>query len=106
KRPIPFLPRTVGLVTSPGSDAHRDVEENARRRWPAVQFRVVKARMQGVQSAREVIEAVELLDADPAVDVIVVARGGGSVEDLLPFSDEALVRAVFHARTPVVSAIG
>ncbi len=106
KRSLPFLPRTIGLVTSPGSDADRDVQENARRRWPAVRFRVVKARMQGVQSAREVIEAVEALDVDPEVDVIVIARGGGSVEDLLPFSDEAVVRAVFKARTPVVSAIG
>ncbi|MEP7092035.1 MAG: exodeoxyribonuclease VII large subunit [Nocardioidaceae bacterium] len=106
KRRLPFLPGTVGLVTSPGSAAERDVLENSRRRWPAVRFAVRYAAMQGTSSAAEVIEAVGRLDRDPAVDVIVIARGGGSVEDLLPFSDEGLLRAVFAARTPVVSAIG
>ena len=106
KRRLPFLPGTVGLVTAPNSAAERDVLENARRRWPAVRFAVRYAAMQGTGSAAEVIEAVGRLDRDPAVDVIVVARGGGSVEDLLPFSDEGLLRAVFAARTPVVSAIG
>ena len=106
KRTLPFLPSTVGLVTAHGSAAERDVVENTRRRWPAVRIQTVYAAMQGTQSAREVIEAVQRLDRDPAVDVIVVARGGGSVEDLLPFSDEGLVRAVFAATTPVVSAIG
>jgi exodeoxyribonuclease VII large subunit len=106
KRPLPFLPRNVGLVTAHNSAAERDVLENGRRRWPGVRFTVKYAAMQGMNSAREVIEAVQALDRDPAVDVIVVARGGGSVEDLLPFSDEGLVRAVFLATTPVVSAIG
>ncbi|SDS49131.1 Exodeoxyribonuclease VII large subunit [Nocardioides scoriae] len=106
KRPLPFLPRAVGLVTAQGSAAERDVLEHARRRWPGVRFEVRYAAMQGVHSAREVIEALGLLDREPEVDVIVVARGGGSVEDLLPFSDEAVVRAVHAARTPVVSAIG
>ncbi len=106
KRPLPFLPGTVGLVTAPGSAAERDVLENARRRWPAVRFTLRYAAMQGTSSAAEVIEAVGRLDRDPAVEVIVVARGGGAVEDLLPFSDEGLLRAVFAARTPVVSAIG
>jgi exodeoxyribonuclease VII large subunit len=106
KRALPFLPGTVGLVTAPSSAAERDVLENARRRWPAVTFEVAYAAMQGQRSAAEVIEAVERLDRNPAVDVIVVARGGGSVEDLLPFSDEALIRAVAAVRTPVVSAIG
>lgn len=106
KRPLPFLPGRVGLVTAPGSAAERDVLEVARRRWPAVEFAVVHAAMQGPRCALEVIEAVERLDRDAAVDVIVVARGGGSVEDLLPFSDEGLVRAVHAVRTPVVSAIG
>lgn len=106
KRPLPFLPRCVGLVTGQGSAAERDVLENARRRWPAVRFRVLNTAVQGPNAAREVIEAVAALDRDPEVDVIVVARGGGSVEDLLPFSDEGLVRAVRAVRTPVVSAIG
>jgi exodeoxyribonuclease VII large subunit len=106
KRRLPFLPGSVGLVTAPGSAAERDVLENARRRWPAVRFTVRHAAMQGSSSAAEVIAALGRLDRDPDVEVIVVARGGGSVEDLLPFSDEGLLRAVFAARTPVVSAIG
>jgi len=106
KRPLPFLPGCVGLVTAPSSAAERDVLDNARRRWPAVDFEVAHAAMQGTRAAAEVIEAVERLDRHPRVDVIVVARGGGSVEDLLPFSDEGLVRAVHKVRTPVVSAIG
>ena len=106
KRALPFLPGCVGLVTSQGSAAERDVLDNARRRWPAVRFRTAYAAMQGVHAAREVAAALARLDADPEVDVIVVARGGGAVEDLLPFSDEAVVRAVFATRTPVVSAIG
>ncbi len=106
KRPLPFLPRNVGLVTAQGSAAERDVLENGRRRWPGVKFTVKYAAMQGQNAAREVIEAVGALDRDSTVDVIVVARGGGSVEDLLPFSDEALVRAVAVITTPLVSAIG
>lgn len=106
KRRLPFLPHTVGLVTSPGSDAERDVIENSRRRWPSVRVKVAAARMQGQHSPLEVTAALQQLDADPEVEVIVIARGGGSVEDLLPFSDEGLVRAVHKARTPVVSAIG
>ena len=106
KRRLPFLPTRVGLVTAPGSAAERDVLENAKRRWPAVAFEVAYAAMQGHRAAAEVIEAIERLDRHADVDVIVVARGGGSVEDLLPFSDEGLVRAVHRTRTPVVSAIG
>jgi exodeoxyribonuclease VII large subunit len=106
KRPLPFLPRAVGLVTGKASDAERDVLENARKRWPSVQFVVQYAFMQGAQSATSVIEAVRLLDAHDEVDVIIVARGGGSLHDLLPFSDEALIRAVAACTTPVISAIG
>ena len=106
KRRLPFLPGCVGLVTAPGSAAERDVLDNSRRRWPAVRFETAYAAMQGQRSALEVLEAVERLDRDPEVDVIVVARGGGSVEDLLPFSDEGLLRGVHAVRTPVVSAIG
>ena len=106
KRSLPFLPARVGLVTAPGSAAERDVVDNARRRWPGVEFETAYAAMQGSRAATEVIEALQRLDRDLRVDVIVVARGGGSVEDLLPFSDEALVRAVHAVRTPVVSAIG
>lgn len=106
KRPLPFLPRRVGLVTASGSAAERDVLEHARRRWPGVRFEVRYAAMQGVNCAREVMEALEVLHRADEVDVIVVARGGGSLEDLLPFSDEALLRCVHRLTTPVVSAIG
>lgn len=106
KRPLPFLPRRVGLVTARDSAAEKDVLENARRRWPGVDFAVEYAAMQGPNCAAQVIDAVRKLDADPGVEVIVIARGGGSVEDLLPFSDEALIRAVHATTTPVVSAIG
>jgi exodeoxyribonuclease VII large subunit len=106
KRRLPFLPQTIGLVTGKDSAAERDVLENARRRWPGVRFRVEHASVQGVKAAAEVMAALGRLDEDDAVDVIIVARGGGSVEDLLPFSDEALVRTVAKLRTPVVSAIG
>ena len=106
KRPVPFLPRAVGLVTGRASAAERDVVDNARRRWPAVQFRIENVAVQGPYAVTEVIAAVQRLNNDPDVDVIVIARGGGSVEDLLPFSDEALVRAVVASRVPVVTALG
>jgi exodeoxyribonuclease VII large subunit len=106
KRRLPFLPGTVGLICGRDSAAERDVLENARRRWPAVRFKVEEVAVQGPYAVGEVTEALSKLDADASVDVIVVARGGGSLEDLLPFSDETLVRAVAACRTPVVSAIG
>jgi exodeoxyribonuclease VII large subunit len=106
KRRLPFLPQLIGLVTGRASAAERDVRENARLRWPAVRFEVRNVPVQGAMAVPRVIEAVRSLDAHPEVDVIIVARGGGSVEDLLPFSDERLVRTVAQCRTPVVSAIG
>jgi exodeoxyribonuclease VII large subunit len=106
KQPLPFLPHTVGLVCGRASAAEKDVVENARRRWPAVRFEIREVAVQGPAAVQEVSGALAELDALPHVDVIVIARGGGSVEDLLPFSNEALVRAVSAARTPVVSAIG
>lgn len=106
KRPLPFLPRRVGLITGRDSAAEKDVLANARKRWPAVQFTVLNVAVQGHTAAGEVIAALRRLDADASIDVIVIARGGGSVEDLLPFSDESLVRAVSRATTPVMSAIG
>ncbi|WP_432015119.1 exodeoxyribonuclease VII large subunit [Streptomyces cucumeris] len=106
KKRLPFLPQRVGLVCGRASAAERDVLENARLRWPAVRFEVRNVAVQGVHAVPQVIEAVKELDALPEVDVIIVARGGGSVEDLLPFSDEQLVRAVAACVTPVVSAIG
>lgn len=106
KRPLPFLPQLIGLVCGRASAAERDVLENARHRWPAVRFEIRNVPVQGVHAVPRVIEAVEELDKAPGVDVIIVARGGGSVEDLLPFSDERLVRTVAACGTPVVSAIG
>ncbi|GAA1588353.1 exodeoxyribonuclease VII large subunit [Actinoplanes couchii] len=106
KRRLPFLPRRVGLVTGRASAAERDVLVNAKRRWPSVDFRVMNVPVQGPTAVPQIIDALKVLDGDDTIDVIVIARGGGSVEDLLPFSDEALCRAVFAARTPVVSAIG
>lgn len=106
KRVLPFLPRAVGLIVGRSSAAERDVLDNARLRWPGVVFTVAYAVVQGHDAARQVIEAVATLDKDPRVDVIVIARGGGALEDLLPFSDEGLLRAVARCRTPVVSAIG
>jgi exodeoxyribonuclease VII large subunit len=106
KRVLPFLPRVIGLICGRDSAAQRDVMLNAERRWPAVRFRVEQTAVQGPYAAAEVIDALRRLDADADVDVIVIARGGGSLEDLLPFSDEELLRAVAACRTPVVSAIG
>ena len=106
KRQLPFLPHLIGLVTGRDSAAERDVLQNARHRWPGVRFRTRYATTQGNRAAAEVMRAVSGLDEDDEVDVIVIARGGGSVEDLLPFSDEALIRAVAKTTTPVVSAIG
>ena len=106
KRPLPFLPTCVGLITGRASAAERDVVEVARGRWPDVRFAVRNTAVQGVSAVPQILDALAELDADPVVDVIILARGGGSVEDLLPFSDEALIRAISRCRTPVVSAIG
>jgi exodeoxyribonuclease VII large subunit len=106
KRPLPFLPGMIGLICGRDSAAERDVLKNAALRWPAVRFRVEQVAVQGPFAVEEIVAALQQLDADPAVEVIIVTRGGGSIEDLLPFSDETLVRAVAACRTPVVSAIG
>ncbi|WP_418608108.1 exodeoxyribonuclease VII large subunit [Georgenia sp. SUBG003] len=106
KTPLPFLPRTVGLVCGRESKAEHDVVVNARARWPSVRFEIREVAVQGSRAVAAVCEAITELDADPAVEVIVVARGGGAVEDLLPFSNESLVRAASACRTPLVSAIG
>ena len=106
KRPIPFLPNTIGLITSRASHAERDVTTVAAARWPAVRFAIRHAAVQGVNAVPQIVEALRELDQDSDVDVIVLARGGGSVEDLLPFSDETLCRAIAACRTPVISAVG
>ncbi|MBO0679493.1 exodeoxyribonuclease VII large subunit [Mycolicibacterium sp. S2-37] len=106
KRPIPFLPRTVGLITGRASAAEHDVVTVATNRWPAVRFVVRNTVVQGPNAVPQIVEALRGLDRDDAVDVIVLARGGGSVEDLLPFSDETLCREIAACTTPVVSAVG
>ncbi|GAA3838227.1 exodeoxyribonuclease VII large subunit [Sphaerisporangium flaviroseum] len=106
KRRLPFLPGAIGLICGRDSAAERDVLENARRRWPAVRFKVETVAVQGPYAVGEVTEALHKFDTDREIDVIIITRGGGSLEDLLPFSDESLVRAVSACRTPVVSAIG
>lgn len=104
--PLPFLPAVVGLVCGRESKAEHDVVVNAQARWPQVEFVIREVAVQGVSAVPQVSRAIAELDADPRVEVIVVARGGGSVEDLLPFSNESLVRAAAACRTPLVSAIG
>lgn len=106
KRPIPFLPGTVGLITGRASAAEHDVVTVATNRWPAVRFAVRNTVVQGPNAVPQIVEALRALDRDSAVDVIVLARGGGSVEDLLPFSDETLCREIAACTTPVVSAVG
>jgi len=106
KQRLPFLPRRIGLITGAASAAERDVIENIARRWPAAIVEVRNTLVQGPAAVEQLIDALHALDAHPEVDVIIVARGGGSLEDLLAFSDESLARAVFACNTPVVSAIG
>ena len=106
KRPLPFLPNLVGLITGRSSAAEHDVTTVATARWPAVRFRIRNTAVQGTSAVAQIVEALGTLDADPEVDVIVIARGGGSVEDLLPFSDETLCRAIADCSTPVISAVG
>ncbi|RFA20022.1 exodeoxyribonuclease VII large subunit [Subtercola boreus] len=106
KKPLPFLPGCIGLITGKDSDAEKDVLRNAQLRWPSVSFRVVHAAVQGDRVPREVAAAISRLDADPEVDVIIVARGGGDFQNLLGFSDESVVRAAAACVTPLVSAIG
>ena len=106
KKPLPFLPKVVGLICGRNSDAEKDVVENAKRRWPSVEFAIREVAVQGAAAVVEVSAAVQELDANPDVDVIIITRGGGSFEDLLAFSDEGLIRLVASATTPIVSAIG
>ena len=106
KKQLPFLPRRIGLICGRASDAMHDVLVNARERWPGIEFEVREVAVQGKDAVSQVMTALVELDAMSDVDVIVITRGGGSVEDLLPFSQEELVRAVSQATTPIVSAIG
>lgn len=106
KKKLPFLPNKVGLICGRASAAEKDVKENAKRRWPSVRFETREVAVQGADAVIQVSAALRELDADPEVDVIIITRGGGSFEDLLPFSDESLVRLAASCKKPIVSAIG
>lgn len=106
KKRLPFLPRAIGVVTGADSAAERDVITNVTSRWPATELRIRHSLVQGPDAAASVMRELAALDADPDVDVIIIARGGGSFEDLLPFSDEGLVRAVAAAKTPIITGVG
>lgn len=103
---LPLLPRKIGLICGRNTDAEKDVVENAKRRWPSVEFEIREVAVQGAAAVVEVSQALRELEADSEVDVIIITRGGGSFEDLLPFSDESLVRLAAICLTPIVSAIG
>jgi exodeoxyribonuclease VII large subunit len=106
KKSLPFLPEKIGLICGRNSAAMKDVIENARRRWPAVVFEIREVAVQGAMAVSEVSDALSDLESDHGVEVIIITRGGGSFEDLLPFSDESLIRLVASLQTPIVSAIG
>jgi len=103
---LPLLPRVIGLICGRNTDAEKDVVENAKRRWPSVQFEIREVTVQGAAAVTEVSAALRELEANKDVEVIIITRGGGSFEDLLPFSDEGLVRLAASCETPIVSAIG
>ncbi|OKL46220.1 exodeoxyribonuclease VII large subunit [Boudabousia liubingyangii] len=106
KQPLPFLPRKIGLICGQGAKAEQDVIVNARLRWPGAVFETRYANVQGDHCAPTVTAALQELDQIPDVDVIIITRGGGAVADLLPFSDERIVRAAANAKTPIIAAIG
>ena len=103
---LPLLPKVIGLICGRNTDAEKDVVENAKRRWPSVQFEIREVTVQGAAAVSEVSDALRELEANKDVEVIIITRGGGSFEDLLPFSDEGLVRLAASCTTPIVSAIG
>jgi exodeoxyribonuclease VII large subunit len=106
KKPLPFLPKKVGVICGRNSDAEKDVVQNAKRRWPSVQFVIKEVAVASASAVKEVSAALKELETAKDIDVIVITRGGGSFEDLLPFSDESLLRLVASCKTPIVSAIG
>ena len=106
KRPLPRFPRAIGVVTGADAAARGDVVTGIRTRYPAARIVVAETRVQGVGAGPRIADALGRVAAHPAVDVVIVARGGGSFEDLLPFSDEIVVRAFASCPVPVVSAVG
>lgn len=106
KRPIPAFPRRVGVITSPTGAVWQDIQTVIRRRYPLVELLLAPTPVQGEVAAPGIVEAFEAMDQVPDVDVIILARGGGSLEDLWPFNEEAVARAIFASRHPVISAVG
>ena len=106
KRPLPMLPRRIGVVTSPGGAVVRDILRVLSSRFAGLEVLIYPARVQGPEAAAELVQGVRALNRLPEVDVILLARGGGSLEDLWPFNDEALARAIAASRVPVISAVG
>ena len=106
KKPIPAFPEKIGIVTSPTGAAVRDMIQIARRRYPGVQLVLYPAIVQGVDAAPTIVKGIRRLDRMPEVDVIIVGRGGGSIEDLWPFNEEMVAMAIAEAQTPIVSAVG
>ncbi len=106
KKTLPFLPRRIGIVTSPTGAVIRDILNVTRRRFPSVDILIAPTRVQGNEAAGEIISALRNLQTCGKVDLIIIARGGGSLEDLAPFNDEALAHEIFHSSIPIVSAVG
>ncbi len=106
KKPLPFLPARIGVVTSPTGAVIRDILTVTRRRFPSVDIRIAPVRVQGTEAPAEIIRALGDLQIAGGVDVIILARGGGSLEDLAPFNDEGVARAIARSRIPVISAVG
>ncbi len=106
KKPIPYLPSRIGVITSPSGAVIRDILNITRRRFPSVDILIAPVRVQGAEAPAEIVEALHHLNEMPGIDVIIVARGGGSLEDLMAFNDEGVARAIFASRVPVISAVG
>lgn len=107
KRPLPFLPKRIGIVTSPTGAAVRDIIKVSKRRFPDIEILIAPAKVQGVDAAHSIANAIEELNRPEwNVDVIIAGRGGGSFEDLMAFNDESVVRAFYHSRVPIISAVG
>jgi len=106
KKPIPFLPRKIGVITSPSGAVIRDILTITRRRFPSIDILIAPVRVQGMEASQEIVEAIADMNAHGKADVIILARGGGSLEDLAPFNDERVARAIFNSRIPVISAVG
>jgi exodeoxyribonuclease VII large subunit len=106
KKPIPFLPRKIGVITSPTGAVIRDILTVTRRRFSGVPILIAPVRVQGAEAPPEIVQAIKDMQSATEVDVIILARGGGSLEDLAPFNDEGVARAIFSSRIPVISAVG